>query len=343
MDSRLSVLHWVLGVLGALGALRVHALDVVVDVPVTQAAPASVPVTYPEPTSPAPLAQPRIQSVARKSTGPSPDPWITLSTRYRRKGGVDDFRSVQLASDFVSIDPKAKPTQGKLSLSRTEFEVGASVFQVPGAGGRLSFLIPLNSVKSTNAAVPSGSEFGGLGINYVGTYGPSFRYQAGYTDRKSQKLKLHDPYNELSAGAYLEIRENAGDGVAANVSVGPEFALPIQTKGSPAIVSYGMQWGARAILSAESGHGTDMNFRWAIDAMLRRSTSYSVVGINQGGAGLFSVTPSLDYALLENAWIGLAAEIPVFRPVGRESAFGNIGLPGLYGALVGLRFTAAAL
>ena len=127
------------------------------------------------------------------------------------------------------------------------------------------------------------------------------------------------------------------------ILAGPEVAYPY-TRDSDAYISYGLQWGAR--LKAEVALDGDSvgAFRLNLEALMRRVGAYSVSGESQGGAGLFTAMPSIEYNVWNDFWIGFAAEIPIFRPKdGREMAFNDIGLPGLFGNSFGVTFRITAL
>jgi hypothetical protein len=124
---------------------------------------------------------------------------------------------------------------------------------------------------------------------------------------------------------------------------GPEAFASVQPARALSSAKYGPQWGARAKIELETGAGTYANFNWTVDILMRRAMSYEVAGVNEGGAGLFTASPGLAYRLMDAIDIGFFFEWPIFRPKGREVVFGNIGLPGLFGPMMGLSLRAAAL
>lgn len=283
-------------------------------------------------------------TAARPSSIPS-ESWLKLSTRYRRKSGLEEFRPGLLTNNSnLLTTPDAKPDFGIMAFSRTEFEVSASIFEDGASSARLDFMLPMNSVKSTSPFVPQGGEFGGVGVRLNGRYDESIFYRLSFDRRTSQKLKLYDTHHEFGAGGYLQVRDNFADtGLPMYFMAGPEIFAAVQPSRSLSSAKYGPQWGARAKMELETGAGTYANFVWTVDILMRRAMSYEVAGVNEGGAGLFTASPGLAYRLMDAIDVGLFMEWPIFRPKGREVVFGNIGLPGLFGPMMGLSLRAAAL
>ncbi|MBS1984062.1 MAG: hypothetical protein JST16_07805 [Bdellovibrionales bacterium] len=304
---------------------------------------AEVPDIQISPPSPSRPAAGRSQAPGRR-VGES-EPFFDISTRFRHNSGVPEFRSslIGVPSQTISINPGplARPT-GDLSISRTEISASLLALHAADFTSRLGFMLPINTLSSTNDQVAQGSELGGYEISLGGRYLRDIGYRVSWAQHRSGKLHLHDPNDELGVGLYYEIREASQDSLVS-LLLGPELEFPFMPSDPDAVVAYQMNWGGRARVQADTGIGSDLHFRWGVTALLRRVNGYSVAGVEQGGAGLFAAMPSAEYEMMRDLWVGVAAEIPLFRPEGREEAFGNVGLPGLFGSSFGVTVRVSAL
>lgn len=288
---------------------------------------------------------PRMVSSAPARSGG--EPFIRLGGHFYRSGEMADFRSELSGADYVSIDPSIPAPTNRISLVRSEFDLSFLVSEDASATSRLNLSLPVNSVTLAGAkgevTASEGSELGGMGVELELRTLNVVNVSLGYTDRRSSKLHLYDDHSELSGGLYFTHRESIGGGADLRIELGPEAIIPLRSRGARAVTRYGNQWGGRVQFSGETGAGTSVHFRWAAAGTLRRVSSFALGGVEQGGGGLFAVTPEFEYELLDGFWLGVAGEIPLFRPVGREYTMGSVSAPGLFGSSVGLTLRTGVL
>ncbi len=314
------------------------------------------------PPSPAPAAPPTESSSAGTSstTTSAPmkrrrkEPFLSLGMDFRGSRNISDQRLSTQARTAVPTNfnpqpgisapaPSAAPSPDyRMSLQQFKAQGLINFLSQRGISSSLGVGIPWRSVKSDHPTLPQGSEMGGVDV-FSKTNILNLQLKGGYAFRRSDKLNLHDSHPEYYAGIYFENKKGLPGRIAVNAMVGPEVAYALGRKIGENQITYGPQIGFAGALHIETFFDRDTRFRFGSDIFFRRQNSYSVNSNNQGGVGLLSLTPSLEYLIIDDFWLGVVAEIPTARPVDKESYFGNTELPGLYGKSFGLRLRAATL
>jgi len=165
----------------------------------------------------------------------------------------------------------------------------------------------------------------------------------GYARRQSPKLFLHDNHAELSGSLAIEQREYFLGRLSLLLRAVPEIIFASGSNVKGVAVGYGPQLGMGGEATLDLYFSNAAHFRFGSEVFYRRIGSFRVDGADQGGASLLSLTPALDYRILDELWVGLCAEVPLQSPAGSERSFGNTDLPGLYGKSFGLRLRATSL
>jgi len=302
--------------------------------PAAEAAPAPAPAS----ASSAPSGTSTLRASRRKR-----DPFISFDMNYRQIKDVVDSRP---APEKIPLGPGFNPAAPNNStMSLTQYKFTAMVAAIQGRNSSLAFgaAIPMRKLQASDPTVAQGSEMGGYEALGRIRLSREFVLRGGYAQRKSDTLRMHDSHNEYFGKFDFETRSTFASRVAVSGHGGPEVVMTKgkSTNGVP--IEYGPQWGALGGLSVDLLLTRDAHFRFSGEFLMRRISSYKVANIEQGGAGLMTITPGVEYLLLDDFWIGAFMELPSARPIGRESVFGNTDLPGLYGKTMGLSLKAAAL
>lgn len=286
-----------------------------------------------------------------KPTSRRKEPMIALSMSYRGNKDIDDVRVLPASSipDSPGFSPQPvngtgnpKNVNSSMTLSQYKANIYLNWLSKRFITSTLAVGLPWRTVKSGNSLAPQGTEMGGYDVAMV-TSLLNFELRFGYAQRNSRKLLLHDSHPEFFAGFQFENRMALPGRIGLSAYFGPEAALPQGKTLANYQIKYGPQFGFTAGMALETFFDRDARFKLAGDLFFRRTDKYSIGGAEQGGAGLMTVTPALDYLLLDQFWIGAYYELPVAQPKNREQRFGNTELPGLYGPSFGLRLRAASL
>ncbi len=217
------------------------------------------------------------------------------------------------------------------SVLDSRFHLDFVLFQTANYLGALrASIIFRNAFEREDPVYPS-TEYGGHEFSYLQRFGRFFSLKTQYADRRSQGLRLMSSHHALMNEFLFEIAEDLGKSKdQLYLKVGPNITLA-KTYGLDRNDIYDPSWGAVAKIRYQTTDPLGFPVAFAVEGLFQRIMGYRLDGIDHGGAGLMTITPEIEYMLSKELWIGAYAHIPTLRPLGREEAFGNGGLPGLYG------------
>ncbi len=210
----------------------------------------------------------------------------------------------------------------ELAISHMKFGAQMAIFAKRGHSFSFEGGVPVRSVESHRAGIPTASELGGFEVYGKYRFLHNYEIRAGIGQRLSPKIALYEDHLEYLASFRYELREALVGNIGLMLKGGPDVAYALDT----------LQAGAQAELFMDLFFSKAAHFRLGTEFLFRRA------GTDQ----LATFTPSINYHLLDELWVGLFTEIPTSRPVGREGQFGNSELAGLYGRSIGLALQASA-
>jgi hypothetical protein len=181
---------------------------------------------------------------------------------------------------------------------------------------------------------PSGSEFSGFRTLFRQSFfGGYLLSSLSYGLMRSDFLRLIARHHEYQIKFDYVPDPKAQDPSVSPffLKLGPEIILTQPTR-SETQDSYGFQWGVSALLRYQTLPHPKLPLSLGLESLFRRIDGYEILGVRYGGAGLMTVSPQLEWMLVENLWIGVKWKQPLLRPIDREEAFSNPELGGLYGS-----------
>jgi|GEM_PF-1646781 len=259
-------------------------------------------------------------------------PLVRLQLLYLSSGTADDARSTLLA---VGSGLGAPPPAARLHLTQFLPHLTIRAFEDPVMRTDVEAALPIRSVQQGRSDLPVGSEFGGVYAGLRNTIYQMFQVTVGYADRRSTKLGLHDPIREVTGGLAL-LRNERSSRDTIDIQARSELEGRMAVGGPVAGLSgvqteYGPAWGVRTQTGLTFGFGEGGILRLGAEALFRRVVSYRTGGLEQGGTGLLSITPYLEYGLTPDIALGVRYDFAPSRPIGREHSLGDPSLAGLYG------------
>jgi hypothetical protein len=181
---------------------------------------------------------------------------------------------------------------------------------------------------------PSGSEFSGFRALLRQSFlGGHLLNSIGYGLMRSDFLRLNSRHHEYVI-RFDYVPDPAAQDPSTSpffVKIGPEIILTQRTQSEPSD-SYGFQWGINTLLRYQTLPHPKLPLGFGLEALFRRIDRYEILNQRFGGAGLMTLSPQIEWQLVENLWIGFKVHAPILRPEDREEAFSNPELPGLYGS-----------
>jgi hypothetical protein len=289
-------------------------------------------------------------STAEASTGSSGgssryEPFLSIGAQVRFQSSVPDLRDRRDPQTDLFGDPVARAGDPYRLLTYL-FALDLTLARTPVHSAQLRLSMPFRSASGGSQASPYGSEFGGLQATALNRFFGRFSTQISYADRRSETFGLLSRHRELSVGAYFETLDTgatSGEGAKPAqfyLRVGPEFAFT-QTLGVDERDAYGPQRGFSALIRLQTSDGLGFPIALGLETQFRRISAYKVAGKQEGGAGLLTLLPQIEYMVVPGLWVGATFQMPILRPEGREEAFPSPDLAGLYGNSAGLSLRSA--
>lgn len=195
----------------------------------------------------------------------------------------------------------------------------------------LQFWVGFRNANGGNDASPSGSEFSGWRVllrqSFFGGY---LLNSLGYGSLQSSYLRLTAKHREYQFRLDFVPDPTAQDPSKSPffVKVGPEIVAAI---GHNPGDTFGVQWGFNMLLRYQTLPIPSLPLSFGLESLFRRHDHYKILGERFRGAGILTLSPQIEWMLVENLWLGFKFHFPVFRPENREEAFSDPELPGLYG------------
>jgi len=258
---------------------------------------------------------------------------VALSANFGLYTGVPDLRYKRDIYEDILGERKPVPAQRYRFISQ-DFNLDFLLKSEGGYSSAIQVALGFRNAGGGDEESPEGSEFSGYRLSLKQSMaGGRLLSSLGYGLLRSDYLRLHARHHE-----YRVRLDYVPDPTALNpkdapffVRLGPELIYS-QTSGADTADRYGLQWAIHALVRYQGALADDMPASLGIESYFSRIDSYEIGDSREGGAGLLALSPVMEFMLMENLWVGLRVAIPLQRPEGREEAFPDAQLPGLYGS-----------
>lgn len=274
------------------------------------------------------------QAQSKENSPQNPLPFrASLGANFRIIRDVPDLRNARKIKEDIFGDPIGVPEE-KYSLLAQDFHLEFLLNNTDTYSSALKVGLGFRNKLGQSSSGPEGSEFFGYRIalrqNFLNGH---LQNTLQFGARRSDLFQLYARHSEfLTELFYVPVPEAKDPSkFPFFLKVGADF-LWAPTKAPDNADSYGLTWGAIIFLRRHWNMGGNLPIAISLDTQYHRISSYRVTGTDFPAAGLVSITPQIDLMLVENLWIGFHWQIPLQRPEGREEAFSNSDLAGLYGS-----------
>jgi hypothetical protein len=267
---------------------------------------------------------------------------------------------LQVSGSFGSkiVDPRSVPTPGfefgipentveapLISLSETLFTTRLALNRSLVGPEAINFVaqFPLRHLSAdTVAGKTSNYEFGGLGLGFESALGTAVKAQVGVQIEQSPKFALFQSNYRFDVGLSIFNSEPINNTFEIGVRARPGLTMRVPNGDNPEQVKYGRVVGGEAALFLDFKDGKGPFIRGSLGASFFRVSDYTRGALREGGAGLLSFVPSIDFFLIAGVSLSFQATLPIFRPEKREYAFATPSMPGLYGKGLGIGLRASS-
>jgi hypothetical protein len=255
---------------------------------------------------------------------------VALGTQFGLLSNVPDLRYRREVYEDIFGERKGVPAE-RYRLLTQNFNLD---FLLQNEGGYSSaFQVALGFRQTMGSPDPAGSEFSGFRLAHKQSI-LSGRILAslGYGLLRSDFLRLAARHHEFRVRFDYVPDPTSLDPAKSPffVRVGPELIAAVPT-GEDRADRYGLQWAVHALVRFQGAFGEDLPASLGLQGLFRRISNFTLDGQQEGGAGVLSLSPVTELMVVENLWLGLRMDVPVLRPEGREEAFSDPEIPGLYG------------
>jgi hypothetical protein len=257
---------------------------------------------------------------------------IALGANFGLFSQVPDLRYRRDVYEDLFGDRKGVPAQRYRFLAQN-FNLDFLLQNEGGYSSGLQVAMGFRNAIGGDNTSPEGSEFSGLRIAHKQSFAEGlFLVTLGYGLLQSDLLRLYARHHEYRIRLDYVPNPKALNPLEAPffVRVGPEVIFASPT-GVDRADRYGLQWAMNILVRYQGSLGDDMPASLGLQGLFRRIDFFEIGTTREGGAGLLSLSPVSEFLVMQNLWLGLRLDVPVLRPKGREEAFSDAEIPGLYG------------
>lgn len=284
-------------------------------------------------TSSSALAQPAILGSADDGNSGSSPLAVTLGADFGIFNNVPDLRYKREVINDIFGNRKEVPDQ-RYRVFTQNFHLNFLLQKDEGYNSGLQLWLGFRNAFGGDESSPAGSELSGFRMLFRQSFfGGYLLNSLGYGLMRSDFLKLIAQHNEFRIRFDYVPNPLAQDPTVSPffIKIGPEIVTAQTTENSPAD-SYGFQWGINLLLRYQTLPIPKLPLSFGLETLFRRIDRFEILNERFGGAGLLTLSPQIEWMLVENLWLGMKIHLPVLRPEGREEAFSDPELVGLYGS-----------
>jgi hypothetical protein len=257
---------------------------------------------------------------------------IALGANFGLFSQVPDLRYRRDVYQDIFGDRKGVPAQRYRFLAQN-FNLDFLLQNDGGYSSGLQVWVGFRNAMGGGDESPEGSELSGLRIAHKQSFAEGlFLVTLGYGVLRSDLLRLYARHHEYRIRIDYVPNPKALNPIESPffVRVGPEVIFASPT-GADLSDRYGLQWALNLLVRYQGSFGDDMPASLGLQGLFRRIDFFEIDNTREGGAGLLSLSPVAEFLVMQNLWLGLRLDVPVLRPKGREEAFSDAEIPGLYG------------